>query len=57
MTFTRTETLEERFHRLLREALECGNRITPSRYNSLAKTDLESAIHWARDDLSEKGGR
>ena len=52
------ETPEERFHRLLSEALEAGRRVqahASSRQNSLAVTHTEDALHRALCDLVEKG--
>lgn len=56
-THTKTETHEERFHRLLKEALEAGQKVqgfSPSRHNSLAMTSLEQAEMWAERDMKTK---
>lgn len=58
-THTRTETHEERFARLLREAIEVGKQaqgIAPSRELSVAVTEAETALLWANEDVRKKGG-
>ncbi len=55
-THTRTETHEERFARLLREAIEAADRVPRSRSAALAVTNAEQALMWAERDMTEKGG-
>lgn len=64
-THTRTETHEERFARLLGEAIDAGKMVkegpTPggqgknaSRENAVAITEAETALLWAKADVERK---
>lgn len=55
-TSTRVETREQRFERLLMEAIDEGNHVTRSRSSALALTNAEQSLMWARRDIEEKGG-
>lgn len=57
MTYTKTETHEERFHRLIGEALDAGVKCAPSRLHSLAVTHLEDAEFRASSDINEKSNQ
>lgn len=67
LTHTRTETYEERFVRLLREAIDAGKIVkegivpggdgkNATRANAVALTEAETALLWAEHDLLAKGG-
>jgi len=55
-TYTKTETYEEKFSRLINEALEYANAHVPdgSYDNTLAKFHLEIAIVHANQDMKNK---
>lgn len=54
MTYTFTETIEERWLRMIREAISQGDKVPGSHDSDAAMADLHAAERHAEEDITNK---